>query len=99
MEMVGFVHDRKRRRTAPAQRVAMKLEKLRGCEHDVPRSFAQRLEELVALLVIDRTVRAKAAQPKRIEGAPQRLVLVVGQRPQRIDDQRLSRPGKGTQRR
>ena len=76
----------------------MKLEKLRGGEHDVPRAIPQRVEELFTLLVRYRTVGAKKTQPERVERSPQRFALIVRQRAQRIDDQGPAAPGKGTHR-
>ena len=99
VQVVRFVDDGKRRQARPTQRVAMKLEELRRREHEVPRAVAQRSEEFLPLVVLDRAVRAKATQAERIERAPQRFVLIVRKRAQRIDDERLAGAGEGAQRR
>ncbi len=89
VQVVRLVDDHERRRAAAAQRIAVELEELRRREHDIPRALAQRVKELLALLVVDRSVGAEAAQSERIERAAQRLVLIVGERTQRIDHQRF----------
>jgi len=90
VEMMRLIDYQKRGPARSHERIAVKVEKLRRCHDDVPRAFTQRLEEIGALLALDRSVGSIDAKAERIEATRQAVVLVVGQRAQRIDDQRLA---------
>jgi hypothetical protein len=66
---------------------------------DVPRAGLERGHQDAPLLLADRPVRAQDAQAERPQAALHRVVLIVRERAQRIDDERLAAARKGAHRR
>ena len=89
-EVMRFVDDQQRR---PAELVGepvdVEVHELRRRADDVPRAVLERVHQRGALAGIDRAVGAEDAQAERFEPAHQRFVLIVGQRAQRVEHDRL----------
>ena len=89
-DVVRFVdHDEVRSITRAQEFVAMIRRELRCGQDHVPRSILERRIEIGSLGAVDRAIRAQDPQTESGEPARHRLVLIVRQRAQRIEDDRL----------
>ena len=90
-EVVRFVDDDQRRpRNVAAKPLQMELHELRRRADDVPVAALQRLVQRRPLAAVDRAVGPVDPQPERSEPRLQRFVLVVRERAQRVEHDRLA---------
>jgi len=90
VNVVRFVDDDQLRPVArPFERLAVIGCELRRREDDVPTTVFEGGFEHGALAAVDRAVRAQDAQTERFEPLGERIILIVGKRAQRVEDERL----------
>ena len=92
-DVVRFVDDHERGAIfGPHERVAMVRREFGRREDDVPRAVRERVVERRAFARVDRPVGPKDPQPEAVEASDQRFELIVRERAERIEHERLRAP-------
>jgi phage gp37-like protein len=90
-EVMRLVDDEQRRpRRIAAEAVEVELDELRRRADDVPLAAFERVVQRGAFVAVDRAVGAVDPQAERPQARLQGFVLIVGERAQRVEDERLA---------